>query len=451
MGARSRIARAAGRACSWAMKTVLRRGATTLPGRVALAVDPRFIGDEARKIQDGSIVVCGTNGKTTTTNILARAIEASGRSVLCNRAGANMESGVAAALLPLRSAQWGVFENDELSTVRIVPQLKPRYVVLLNLFRDQLDRCGELDRVQRTVADAVVSSPGTALLCDADDPLCKGVAEMVRSQGGDVVTFGIDEDLHLPLDRVTGGGFCQLCGEPLDYAWRHYGQLGNYRCTACSFARGDLDFYATEVSVGDEGVAFTVNAPDRGLARPVRLSAPWGGTYMVYNLLAAFAAAFMAGVSPEVFQGVLDTYRPENGRLQRFDVAGREVTLNLAKNPTGFNQNMALLMADTAPKAVYIVINDDYNDGKDVSWLWDVDFELLARTGQTRLFVGGHRANDMQVRLKYADLSSEIAEDVAQVVERTADLPPDWHLWVLTNYSALWPAKAQLEQMGASR
>lgn len=448
MSVRTGTARVVALACAGAMRA-LGRSATTLPGRVALGLDPHLIAGLAPKLGKGSIVVCGTNGKTTTNNVLAQAVEASGASVLCNRAGANMESGVATALLPGSSADWGVFENDELSTVRIVPELKPRYLVLLNLFRDQLDRCGELDRVQDVIVRALAGSPQTTLIYNGDDPLCEGVASRARAAGSTTLAFGIDEDLHLPSDRVTGGAFCQVCGAPLRYAYRAYGHLGAYACTSgtCGFGRPHLDFRATSVQVSEDGVSFDACGPD---GAPVRLTARWGGTYMVYNLLAAWAAARLAGVSDAQFQGVLDTYHPENGRLQRFDVNGRRVTLNLAKNPTGFNQNMALLLADDAPKAVYVCINDNYNDGKDVSWLWDVDFERMAQARPLRVFVGGHRANDMQVRLKYADVHAELADTVAEVIAATEDLPSDVRLYVLTNYSALWPAKAELEGMGES-
>lgn len=446
---RTIVARGAGLACSWAMRKVLHRGATTLPGRVALALDPNLIAGLAGKLGSGSIVVCGTNGKTTTTNLLAHAIASDGKSVLCNWAGANMATGVAAALLPQDRADWGVFENDELSTVAVVPRLKPRYLLLLNLFRDQLDRCGEIDRVQQTIVDALLGSERTVLLYNADDPLCEGIAARVRAEGHVTAGFGIDEDLRLPADRVTGGGFCQACGAPLAYAWHQYGQLGSYRCTACGFGRGELAFAARAVSVRSDGVSFEVDGPD--LEAPVRLQASWGGAYMVYNLLAAFAAAHLAGVDAPAFQRTVDGYRPENGRLQRFDVHGRQVTLNLAKNPTGFNQNMALLATDETPKVVFIVINDDYNDGKDVSWLWDVDFERLCGVGPVRVFAGGHRANDIQVRLKYAGVEARIAGSVTEVLEATADLGPQWHVWVLTNYSALWTAKAELERMVGGR
>ena len=449
MSLRGDIARAAGRATSWGMRTVLHRQASTLPGRVALALDPHLIAHLAARPAKGSVVVCGTNGKTTTTNVLAQAVEASGARVLCNRAGANMESGVASALLPGGAYDWAVLENDELSTVRIVPELKPRVLVLLNLFRDQLDRCGEIDRVQDVLVEALAGSPETTLVYNADDPLCEGVACRAHAHGTPLLPIGIGEDLRLAPDRVQGGGFCQVCGAPLAYEYRQYGQLGAYACTSCDFARPALACAATGVHVAADGVAFDVRG---GSGVPdARLSATWGGTYMVYNLLAAYVAASLMGVGEEQFQSVLDAYHPENGRLQRFDVGGRQVTLNLAKNPTGFNQNMALLLQDPAPKAVYVVINDNYNDGKDVSWLWDVDFERMCRANPAAVFCGGHRANDMQVRLKYAGVDARVMPDVASVLAACEGLPAECHLYVLTNYSALWPAKAELEKLGVSR
>ncbi len=446
MGLRSSVAIGSGRACAWALKNVFHRNASTLPGRVALALDPQVLAHVGTRPVKGSIVVCGTNGKTTTTNLLAQAIKDSGQRVACNWAGANMATGVTAALLPAGPFDWGVFENDELSTVHVVPYVKPKTLLLLNLFRDQLDRCGEIDHVQDVITHAIAASPATTLLYDADDPLCAGVAVRARRAGGKTVSFGIGEDLRLPHERVRGGAFCQVCGAPMSYVYRHYGQLGDYRCTKCDFARANLDYAARNVSVGTEGVAFDV-FDSQGL-RLGHISAPWGGVYMVYNLLGAFAAAHGAGVSVEQFQKTVAAYNPKNGRLQRFDVGGRHVTLNLAKNPTGFNQNLGLLMSDPAPKAVYIVINDDYNDGKDVSWLWDVDFERLGEIGDKVVYVGGHRANDMQVRLKYAGVDAQIAQDVGDFLAKTKDCPQSGNAWVLTNYSALWPVKADLEKLG---
>ena len=449
MGVRGAAALTVGRLVSWGLRHVAHRSASQLPGRVALAIDPQLIARLRAKASQGSVVVCGTNGKTTTTGVIAAALEAAGLRVLCNRAGANMISGVATALLPGASADWAVIEADELSTIHILPQLRPRYLVLLNLFRDQLDRAGEIDHVQDTIVAALAASLGTTLLTCGDDPLCMGVALRAKEAGTRVLTFGIGEDLHLPPDRVAEARFCQRCGAELAYAYRTYAQLGAFACPSCGFARPVLDYVATGIAVGPAGVSFAWCGQGCGVARHVH--AEFGGVYMVYNLLAASAVAALAGVGEAVFQHALDGYDPHNGRLQHFVVEGREVVLNLAKNPTGLNQNIALLLADERPKAVYVVVNDDYNDGRDISWIWDVDFERLAgRADVVRMIAGGHRANDVQVRFKYADIEAKRAVNVAEVLAQVADLSTDLPLYVLCNYSALAPARAELEGLAES-
>ena len=448
MSLRTACAVGLGRLTSWGLRRVLHRNASQLPGRVALGVDPHALEELAGKVRQGSIVVCGTNGKTTTNNVLASAVEATGAGILCNRAGANMAAGVTAAMLSGSAADWAVMEADELSTVHILPALRPRYLVLLNLFRDQLDRAGEIDHVQDTIVQALASSPETTLLACGDDPLSMGVARRAAQQGTKIMTFGIGEDLHLPPDRVPEARFCQVCGAELAYDYRTYAQLGAFRCPNGDFERPALDFVATGVTADRTGVSFTAGGPGFG-GNSATLHAGFGGVYMVYNLLAAYAAASLAGVDGLTFQRVLDGYHPENGRLQHFVVDQREVVLNLAKNPTGFNQNISLLMADDRPKAAYFVINDDFNDGKDISWIWDVDFERLVAPGAVeRVIAGGHRANDLQVRLKYAGIGADIADNVEEALRIAGDLDAACPLYVLTNYSALWPAKAELERMG---
>lgn len=444
MSVRSSVATTAGRLVHAVLHTVLHRPATQLPGRVALAIDPQAIAHLRRKLRIGSVVVCGTNGKTTTTNLIAVALEAAGKSVLCNRDGANMLPGVTSALLPKSAADWAVIEADELSTIHILPQLQPTYLVLLNLFRDQLDRSGEIDHVQDVIVQAMASSPETTLVVCGDDPLCMGVAERVKASGTKVLTFGVAEDLGLPADRVPEARFCQRCGTELSYAYRTYAQLGAFRCPSCGFAQPTLAYRATSVRVSHDGLAFEVGSDE---AAPWQARAPFGGVYLVYNVLAAATIALRASVQPQVFQQALEGYDPGNGRLQHFVIDGRPVVLNLAKNPTGLNQNISLMLADERPKAVYIIINDEGNDGRDVSWLWDVDFERLAERRDVHLVMaGGHRANDLQVRLKYAEVAAPVVLQVADALDHARALPTQYPLYVLTNYSALWPTKAELER-----
>ena len=474
MGIRSTAAAAAGRLVRWGLHDVLHRNASQLPGRIALEIDDEAIAHLRSRAKLGSIVVCGTNGKTTTTNVLASAIEAQGLRVLCNRDGANMAAGVTTALLSGDEADWAVLEADELSTIRILPQLQPTYLVLLNLFRDQLDRAGEIDHVQDVIVQALASSPHTTLMVCADDPLSWGIARRAQRAGTRTVTFGIAERLDLPMDRVAEARFCQECGAELTYEYRAYAQLGKFSCPACDFARPPLDHAANGVRLTATGLSFVATSKEEeGQTKTVPVHADFGGTYMVYNLLAVWAAASAVGVEHAAFQRAIDEFDPGNGRLQRFQVAGREVILNLAKNPTGLNQNITLLLADERPKAAFVVVNDDFNDGRDISWIWDVDFERLSEVDGLQMIAGGHRANDVQVRLKYAGIEATIAQSVTealcQVVDVSAtsdatDMPTDAStptddaaqmtstpapppLYVLTNYSALWPAKAELEEL----
>ena len=444
MSSRSVVATIAGRTTYAVLHGLLHRAGSQLPGRVALAIDPQVVAHLKSKTRKGSVVVCGTNGKTTTTNVIAATLEAAGNHVLCNRDGANMLPGVASALLPGHTADWAVIEADELSCAHILPQLQPTYLVLLNLFRDQLDRAGEIDHVQDVIVQSLAASPATTLLVCGDDPICLGVAERAQAAGTKVLAFGINEDLGLPCDRVPEARFCQRCGTELSYAYRSYAQLGAFRCPACGFARPTLDYRATNVRLGQAGVTFDFTCDE---ADSWQVSLGDGGVYLVYNLLAAAAVALRAGVDSATFLQTLDGFDPGNGRLQHFVIGDHPVVLNLAKNPTGLNQNISLMLADERLKALYIIINDEANDGRDVSWLWDVDFERLTeRQDVSFVMAGGHRANDLQVRLKYAGIAAPVVLRMDDVLDCAFVLPKQNPLYVITNYSALWPTKTKLEQ-----
>ena len=440
MGLQFAAARAVSAVSTWGLKHVFHRPAANFPGKIALYADPRVIADLAPRLQKGSVCVVGTNGKTTVTNLLADALETAGQRVVCNRTGANLDSGVATALLHAREADWGVFECDELWLAKILPHLQANYVVLLNLFRDQLDRVGEIDRIQESIAGALATSPQTTLVFNADDPLCAAIAERV---GNPTVAFGVDEDLQLPQNTVADAQMCQRCSAMLEYAYRQYGQLGSYRCPACGFARPSLDCAARDVHLGADGLSFAAHGP-RGDAE---IEAPFSGAYMVYNLLATWAAADLVSVPAEALQRAIDAFDPRNGRLQEFAVAGRRTLLNLAKNPTGFNQNIKIILQDEGPKAVAFFVNDKEGDGRDVSWLWDIDFEELAGQSGLRVFAGGIRKNDVQVRLKYAGLDAALVDDAAGMFAQLGGLPADARAYVIANYTALPPVHAELGRL----
>lgn len=439
MGVRKAMGNMASSLSTWGLRHLAHRPAANMPGKIALKIDPQIIAESMGKITEGSIVVVGTNGKTTITNMIADALERQGKSIACNRTGANLAYGVATTLLQTKgTVEWGVFESDELWLPHTLPQVKPNYVLLLNLFRDQLDRCGEIDRVQDAIAQALEASPATTLLYNADDPLCTIIAQRVPNKA---VAFGVGEDMHQRQNVVADAQMCQRCSAMFSYGYRQYGQLGTYSCPNCGFSRPELDFAAKNVVFGDE-ITFCVENAATG--ENVELHAQRAGSYMVYNVMAAWLASRFAGVSDAVFQKAVDLFDPQNGRLQSLTIEGRPVLLNLAKNPTGFNQNMKLITQAPGKKVAVFFINDNEADGHDISWIWDCDFEELASQEDVMVFAGGIRKNDLQLRLKYAGIDAKTVESVNEVVDAALKLPSEWKIYAIANYTSLPAVRSAL-------
>ncbi len=447
MGLKFAAARAVSAVSTWGLKNVFHRPAANFPGKVALYVDPELIAHLRGKLTRGSVCVVGTNGKTTVTNLLADVLETAGQTVVCNRTGANLDSGVSTALLHAKQADWGIFESDELWLAKILPHLQADYVLLLNLFRDQLDRCGEIDRIQDSIVGALGSSPNTVLIYNADDPLCASIADRAGQLPGREHTkslaFGVADCMGLEQNTVTDATMCQRCSTMFEYDWRQYGQLGQWRCPNCGFSRPALDFAATGVKLAADGLAFELGMP-KG-SGSFHIEAPFSGAYMVYNLEAVGVAASLLGCGNEPLQQAISAFDPQNGRLQAYDLNGRHILLNLAKNPTGFNQNLKIVAQDQKPKVVAFFINDKEADGHDVSWLWDIDFEELAQAGPLVAYAGGIRGRDMAVRLKYAGISAEVVEDANDLLKRVVAQPTEVSAYIIANYTSLPGCKAALD------
>lgn len=431
MSIRKLLARSASSVSTWGLRHVAKRPAANMPGKIALKLDPQIIAESMGKITEGSIVVVGTNGKTTITNMIADALERQGKTVACNRTGANLAYGVATTLLQSKGAQWGVFESDELWLAHTLPQVQASYVLLLNLFRDQLDRCGEIDRVQDAIVQALTESPDTVLLYNADDPLCAMVALRVPNEA---IAFGVGEDLHQQQNVVSDAQMCQRCSAMFTYEYRQYGQLGTYSCPNCGFKRPELDFAAKHAVFGND---ITFDVEERATGSSVSLHAQRAGVYMIYNVMAAWLASHCAGVSDEVFQQAVDLFDPQNGRLQSLTIQGRPVLLNLAKNPTGFNQNMKLITQAEGKKVAAFFINDNEADGHDISWIWDCDFEELAEQEDVIVYAGGIRKNDLQLRLRYAGIEARTINNVDEMVDEVLAMPADWKMYAIANYTSL--------------
>ncbi|MGB9804979.1 MAG: MurT ligase domain-containing protein [Desulfofundulus sp.] len=426
---------------------------SSLPGMVALRICPDILGYLARQARRGVVMVTGTNGKTTTNNMIARVVREAGYRVVVNTEGANLITGVTAAFLKAATpagrvdCDYALLEVDEASFPRVTRYVHPDMVVITNFFRDQLDRYGELDKTISLIREALVKLPGTRLVLNADDPL---VAPLASSTGQGAFYYGLGEHHQVTALSVSAreGRFCPRCGRELVYAYYHYSQLGNYRCPGCGFARPFADVEGTEVSQGSRQVSVRLRSP----AGSYELVVPVPGLYNLYNGLAAFSAGLSLGVEPEAIIRALAGYTPATGRMERFRYRDKQVLLNLVKNPAGFNEGLGTLLSLPGPVDVLIAINDNDADGRDISWLWDVDFEVLEEHHHRINFLvcTGRRGAEMAVRLKYAGVPLDriMVEDMHRAVERVLN-GPGATAYLLATYTALWPLERILSGYAA--
>src|SRR5215207_4143801 len=416
-----------------------RGGGTTLPGRLLVRMAPDAIERLAGRLENGSIVVSSTNGKTTTAGMIAAILRADGREPVHNRAGSNMHWGVATALLEQRGRE-GLFELDEAWLPRVAPQLRPRLLVLGNLFRDQLDRYGELERLADDWAELVAWLSGACefALC-ADDPLIAdlGRDRDLRRRPG-VTYFGIEDPAQaLPqLQHAHDAKHCRRCGAPYAYERAFVGHLGHYSCPNCDADRPAPDVAATEVELrGMSGSRLRVRTPQGEL----ELELPLPGLYNVYNALSAIAAGLRSGVSLELIGAGLEEVRAVFGRVETIEVSAKPVSILLIKNPAGTNEVLRTLSLESDRGLdLWIALNDKIADGRDISWIWDADFELLADRVR-RVICSGTRAPEMALRLKYAGWPRDAIEVLPQIagsLDRAVAEAPR-RLFALPTYTAL--------------
>src|SRR3954452_9451247 len=426
------------------------RGGTTAPGRLLLRLDDDAIQTLGRRLEDGAVCLSATNGKTTTASMLAEILERAGERVVHNRAGSNMHWGIATALLDAgrERGELGLFEVDEAWLPQVAEQLDPRALVLCNLFRDQLDRYGELEAIADRWADLVAARDGRSqFVLNADDPL---VADLGRDRS-QVTYFGVEDDsLALPeLQHAADSKHCRNCGHAYEYEAIYLGHLGRYRCPNCGRARPEAAVAAERVRLdGMKGSEIDVRAPGGRLT--VKLPLP--GLYNVYNALAAAAAAIALGASLEHVRAGLEEMSAVFGRVERIPIDGRLVSILLVKNPAGANEVLRTLTLEDGQVDLWLALNDKIADGRDVSWIWDADFELL-RGRVRRATCSGTRAEEMALRLKYAEIDvtaavdRNLAESLDAAVERGDRSRP---LFALPTYTALLELRDILAERGVA-
>lgn len=417
--------------------------ATSAPAAVAMKISPTILKDLASQLKGEIVMVCGTNGKTTTNNLLYSLFESQGKRVVCNNVGANMLPGVAWAFINKSTvfgklkADCAAIECDEASLRRVIPHVTPDKIIITNLFRDQLDRYGEIDITVKLLNEALDKLPDTKLILNGDDPLSAHFGK-----GKKCIYYGVDDNCNVSVRETKEGRFCSNCGAELSYNYYHYSQLGDYFCPSCSFKRPDLDYAARNVSLTG-GMSFDVCYKENKL--PLRLN--YRGFYNIYNVLASMCAFIECGFSPEGINEVFDSYKPQIARMEPFVVNGKTVILNLSKNPAGFNQAISTLVADKSSKDVMIAINDGAGDGKDVSWLWDVDFEQLSRANVTSLTASGIRKADLAVRLKYAGFEGFDVEDNSKELLKKVTSGKGEVCYILINYTAMFETQINLKDI----
>jgi UDP-N-acetylmuramyl tripeptide synthase len=428
-----------------------RGGGTTLPGRLLVRMAPDAIERLAGQLDRGSIVVSSTNGKTTTAGMISGVLRADGRTPIHNRAGSNMHWGIATALLD-QSGDEGLFELDEAWLPRVAPQLRPRLLVLGNLFRDQLDRYGELERLADDWAELVARLEGSCeFALNADDPLIADLGrdkELQRRPG--VTYFGIeDESQALPeLQHAHDAKHCRRCGAPYVYDRAFVGHLGHYTCPNCDADRPSPDVAATEIELhGISGSRVQVTTPEGDLA----IALPLPGLYNVYNALAAITAGLRSGVPLERIREGLESTRAVFGRVETIEVSGKPVSIMLIKNPAGANEVLRTLRLESTNGGIdlWLALNDRIADGRDVSWIWDADFELLADSVR-RVVCAGTRAPEMALRLKYAgwpEDSIAVVDPIPTSLDQAVADASD-RLFALPTYTALLELRTLLAHRG---
>jgi lipid II isoglutaminyl synthase (glutamine-hydrolysing) len=421
----------------------------TVPGKLLSRLDPRAIDLLAARLPAGTAAVSATNGKTTTAAMAAEILRPRFR-LAHNRSGANLVSGVASTLLAAGDAELGLFEVDEGALPEVLRRIRPRAVCLGNLFRDQLDRYGELELIAERWRAAAAALPAeTVLVVNGDDPQVGSLAERHSAS----VVFGLDDPSagRASLQHAADSKYCIRCGTPYDYAVAYVGHLGDYRCPNCRHARPPLEVSARAIELhGLESSSFDLVAPEG--TRRVSLSLP--GLYNVYNAVGAASLARGLGASPDEIVDGLARFSAAFGRFERIPVGDKRLLLLLIKNPAGANEVVRTLVDGGAPRVAVVALNDAIADGRDVSWIWDVDFEPLL-DGLETLVASGERAADLALRFSYGGLDESriiVEPSLEHALDRGLELtPPAGELAVLPTYTAMLALQRLVAARGLAR
>jgi len=422
-------------------------GGTAAPGLLALKIDDKLVEKLSKQLKD-SVIITGTNGKTTTARMTASIFEQAGVDYVHNRTGSNLLRGVASALLKGDyKGKIGLWEVDEAVFPYAVEQIKPKVVVLNNLFRDQLDRYGEIDTLALKWKKALKKlGKDVVVIANADDPVIAGICKEIKAE---VIYYGISDKKigSREISHASDANVCPKCLANLDYEACFVSHLGLYNCPHCGVIQPKKDIECIEYKSNgvDEN---EVKITDQGEEIKVRLNMP--GIYNIYNVLASFGIAKSMGINKKDIVNGFKKFRPAFGRFEKISVDGKNLYIMLVKNPAGFNQVLKTLpeIAGNKSCSCLLILNDLIADGRDVSWIWDVDFELLKKVEIDRLIVSGIRAEDLALRIKYSSIKYKVL--CIKYIRKAIDslLKENGDLFILPTYTAMLETRRILNKLG---
>lgn len=380
----------------------LGRGATTLPGRVALKVKRNILTDLSKNVK--VIIVTGTNGKTTSCRIIEEGLKTAGKTYFINKSGANLITGITASFIMNSTItgknkyEYAIVECDENAFREVSRYIRADAVLVTNVFRDQLDRYGEVTHTLNAIKESVKNLPNATICLDAD---CSLTYSMSREIPNKIITFGVDipfeKDAKAP--EISDAKYCIFCKNEYSYTYHTYGHLGGFVCPSCGYSRPKADFAVTSVEELKQNHSIVV-ASFNGNKNIVKVNI--GGAYNVYNAIGCAAALSAVGIDDKTIIKALETFNGAFGRMEQFTSGDNKINVILVKNPAGFSQTMSFLKSINDDFTMILSLNDNAADGRDISWIWDVDFNnIFEKSNVKDIYVTGKRCYDMAIRVKY--------------------------------------------------
>lgn len=437
MSIRSSFAEFAGRSSYWFLHTFM-HGGSSLPGKLTLKLDPNILQSFSKKYD--LVIVTGTNGKTLTTALSVRVLREKYDQVLTNPTGSNMEQGIVTTFITAPRAKkkgLAVLEVDEANVPIVCRYITPKAFVFTNIFRDQMDRYGEIYTTYNKILRGVKLAPKATIIANGDEQLFHS-----KDLPNPIIYYGFNHEHHEAFNAPanTDGLLCPKCQHILQYHMRTYAGLGDYFCPHCGFKRPELTYSVTKIDkLTPTNSTFEIDGHQYTIGI--------GGLYNIYNALAAYSLGRFMGVTPEQIKHAFESDERVFGRQEIINVDGKQVTIILVKNPVGLNQVLDMIETDPKPFSFAFLLNANYADGIDTSWIWDGDFEKLARHQIPQYMTGGERYKDITTRLTMAGIDNVWHEpDLTKIIDKIKQMPTE-HVYILATYTAM----LQLRKLLAER